>query len=46
MKYKIGGKCYKHKPEPVTEAKETTLLWDFALQPDLKNKEQLIWYSG
>ena len=31
-------KWYKHQPEPITEVKLTTKLWDFAVQTDRKIK--------
>ena len=31
-------KCYKHQPEPIREAKESTILSDFAIQTDRKIK--------
>ena len=31
-------KHYYHQPEPITEAKEATILWDFAIQTDRKIK--------
>ena len=27
-------KWYKHQPEPITETKGITILWDFAIQVD------------
>ena len=31
-------KWYKYQKEPITEAKKTTILWDFSLQTDRKLK--------
>ena len=33
-----GEKWYKHQPEPLTEAKRATILWDFAIQTGRKIK--------
>ena len=29
-------KCNKYQAEPITEAKEATIIWDFAIQTDRK----------
>ena len=31
-------KCHKHKPEPITKAKDSTILSDFSIQIDRKIK--------
>ena len=38
MEYQNLKKMYKHQPETKTEAKESSLLWNFAIQTNRKIK--------